>query len=79
MAEDAEGPEVAEVTLCGLAVDIPVAASALPGGHRPRDGFFRIDQPPGSEVGALAPLPCTDGADMVELEELLEATEDDEF
>lgn len=79
MAEDAEGPEVAEVTLCGLAVDIPVAASALPGGHRPLEGFFRVAQLPGSEGGALVPLLSTDEADMVELEELLEAIDEEEF
>lgn len=38
IADDAVGPEVMEFTVCGLAVDIPVAGSAFPAGHL--DGLF---------------------------------------
>ena len=56
MAEDADGPEVAELTVCGRAVDIPVAGSALPGGQRPLVGFFRAAQLPASAAVGVAPL-----------------------
>ena len=54
--DDAEGPDVAEFTVCGRAVEIPVAGSALPGGHRPRVGFFRAAQLPASAVAGTAPF-----------------------
>jgi hypothetical protein len=82
MAEDAEGPDVAEFTVCGRAVDSPVAGSALPGGHRPRVAFFRPVQLAESEVGGAVPLDCTEDAEMVEVDEmveLVEAREDEEF
>jgi len=79
MADDAVGPDVAAFTVCGLAVDRPVAGSAFPGGHRPRGvGFFLTPQFP-SDDGALVPLDCTEGAEMVEVDELVEAMEEDEF
>ena len=78
----AVGPEVAELTVCGRAVEIPVAGSAFPGGHRPFDGLFRVAQFPASAAVAVAPLVCTDVAVIVEVEEpeeLAEAMEEAEF
>ena len=79
----AVGPEVAELTVCGRAVEIPVAGSAFPGGHRPFDGLFRVAQLPASAAAvAVAPLLCTDVAVIVEVEEpeeLAEAMEEAEF
>lgn len=85
MADDAVGPDVAELTGCGLAVDMPVAGSALPGGQSPRVGFFRAAQ-----LFASVPGACTapfvwgccdgcDGADMVLVEDAVEARDEDEF
>jgi len=79
IAEDAVGPDVAELTACGRAVDIPVAGSALPGGHSPRVGFFRVAQLPASDEFALVPFVCVEDAEIVEVEELVEAMEDEEF
>ena len=76
IAEDAVAPDAAEFTVCGRAVDIPVAASALPAGHRPLAGFFRAAQPAASvDVGA-APLVCGEDAVTVEVEELEELVEE---
>lgn len=63
---------------------MPVAASALPGGHSPLVGFFRNAQLPVSGVGvAVFPfvVACTGGATTVavEVEEALDASEDEEF
>lgn len=58
---------------------IPVAGSALPGGHNPRVGFFRTAQLPDSPDVTLVPLVCADDADMVDVEEFVEASEEDEF
>lgn len=79
--EVAEGPDVAELTVCGRAVEIPVAGSALPGGQRPFEGLFRVAQLPASVAPDPAPFACTDVAVIVEVEEpeLVEAIEDDEF
>jgi len=82
MADDAAGPEVAEPTACGRVVVMPVAGSALPGGQRPRAGFFRVAQLPSDDVALLAPFVCAEV--MVEVEvvdevELVEAREEDEF
>lgn len=79
MADDAVGPDVAELTACGRAVDMPVAGSALPGGHNPRVGFFRVAQLPDSVDDALVPLVCAEDAEMVDVEESVEAIEDEEF
>lgn len=78
----AVGPEVAELTVCGRAVEIPVAGSAFPGGQRPFDGLFRVAQLPASAAVDAAPLVCTDVAVTVEVEEpveLVEAMEEEEF
>lgn len=78
----AEGPEVAELTVCGRAVEIPVAGSALPGGQSPFEGLFRAAQLPASTTLEVAPLVCTEVAVMVEVEEpveLVEAMEEEEF
>lgn len=91
MADEAVAPDVAELTGCGRAVDMPVAGSALPGGHSPRVGFFRAAQllvvP--SAGGCTAPLPlplpvplllaCVELADIVEVEEADEAIDELEF
>lgn len=80
MADDAVGPDVAVLTACGRAVVIPVAASALPGGHMPRGvGFFLATQLPASEGGALVPLVCADDAEMVDVDEAFEAMDEEEF
>jgi len=81
MAEEAVGPDVAELTACGRVVVMPVEGSALPCGHIPLAGFFRAAQLPASAAAAAAaalPLFCTDGAVIVAVE-LVEAMEDDEF
>lgn len=82
IADDADGPEVAEFTVCGRAVDIPVAGSALPGGQSPLVGFFRAAQLPGSVATGVAPLVCTDDAvivDAVEFVEVVDEIEVEEF
>lgn len=79
MAEEAVAPEVAELTACGLAVVIPVAGSALPGGQRPLVGFFRTAQLPDSPDVMLVPLVCAEDADMVEVDEFVEASDEEEF
>ena len=60
----------------------PVAGSALPGGQSPRLGFFREAQPPDSAADTpvpLVPFVCAEDADMVDVVELLEAMEEEEF
>lgn len=82
MADDAVVPEVAEFTVCGRAVEMPVAGSALPGGHRPRAGFLRAAQLPASEFAVGVPFVCAGDAEIVELEEAVEvvvAMEEEEF
>jgi hypothetical protein len=58
---------------------MPVAGSALPGGHSPRVGFFLVAHPPASDEVALLPLVCADEAEMVEVVELVEAMDEEEF
>lgn len=77
--EDALAPEVAELTACGLAVVMPVAGSALPGGHSPLVGFFRTAQLPDSPDVTLVPFVCAEDADMVDVDEFVEASDEDEF
>ena len=82
--DDADGPDVAEFTVCGRAVDMPVAGSAFPGGQRPLAGFFRAAQLPASAAVGTTPFVCTEGAvtvdvEAVELVELVEAIDEDEF
>ena len=79
MAEDAVAPEVAELTACGLAVVIPVAGSAFPGGQSPLVGFFRTAQLPDSPDVMLVPFVCAEDAEMVDVEEFVEASDEDEF
>lgn len=82
MAEDAVGPDVAEFTVCGRAVEMPVAGSAFPAGHIPLVGFFRAAQLPASVVAFAAPLACTVAVEAVEFcedAELLELMEEEEF
>lgn len=82
MAEEAVGPVVAELMACGRAVLMPVAGSALPGGHNPRDDFFLAAQLPASDDVALAPLAApAEGAVTVDVdaEELVEARDEEEF
>ena len=52
----ADGPEVAEFTVCGRAVDMPVAGSAFPGGQKPLVGFFRAAHLDSSVDAGAAPL-----------------------
>lgn len=79
IAEDAVAPEVAELTACGRAVVMPVAGSALPGGQSPLVGFFRTTQLPDSPEVTLVPLVWAEEADMVDVDEFVEASDDDEF
>lgn len=72
-------PEVAELTACGRAVVMPVAGSALPGGQSPLVGFFRTAQLPDSPEVTLVPLVWAEEADMVDVDEFVEASDDDEF
>lgn len=80
----ADGPDVAEFTVCGRAVDMPVAGSAFPGGQSPLAGFFLAAQLPASAAVGVTPFVCTDGAvtvdvDVVELVELVDAMDEEEF
>ena len=79
--EVAEGPEVAELTVCGRAVESPVAGSALPGGQRPFDGLFRVAQLPASVPLDVTPFVCAEVAVIVDVDdpELVEAMEEEEF
>lgn len=87
MADEAVAPDVTELTVCGLAVEMPVAGSALPGGHNPRVGFFRAAQLAAvlllSTGGCTAPLPllpgCVEVAPIVEVEDAVEAMDELEF
>lgn len=80
----AEGPDIGVLTVCGRAVDMPVAGSALLAGQSPRVGFFlcaQLAESPGVETG---PLVCTGGAVIVEVEvdepvEVFEAIDEEEF
>lgn len=58
---------------------MPVAGSAFPGGQSPLVGFFRAAQLPASDDDALVPFVCAELAETVEVEELVEAMEDEEF
>ena len=82
MADEAVGPDVAEFTVCGRAVDMPVAGSAFPAGHNPLVGFFLAQLPAGSVGVEGTPLVCAGDAVMVDVEELVElveAIDEDEF
>ena len=72
-------PEVAELTACGLAVVMPFTGSALPGGQSPLVGFFRTAQLPDSPDVMLVPLVCAEDADMVDVDEFVEAMDEEEF
>lgn len=78
----ADGPEVAEFTGCGRAVEIPVAGSALFVGHSPLVGFFLAAQLTASFVATLGPLVCNGVAvavDAIDDAELVDARDDEEF
>lgn len=79
MADEAVAPDVAELTGCGRAVDMPVAGSALPGGHKPREGFFLAAQLVESAEVCPAPLAWVDVAEMVDVEDAVEAMDELEF
>ena len=83
IVEDADGPDVAELTVCGRAVESPVAGSAFPAGHMPRVGFFRAAQLAASAVAVAVPFTaCTVEVDAVELaeeDELVELMDEEEF
>ncbi len=81
MAEEAVGPDGAELTACGRAVVMPVAGSAFPGadGHNPRVGFFRAAQLPASTDDVTLPFVCAEGADIVDVDDAVEAMDEDEF
>ena len=72
MAEDV-------VTGCGLTVDMPATGSAFPGGHNPRVGFFRVAQLLVSDTGCTAPFAVVDVADIVEVDDAVEAMLELEF
>lgn len=79
-ADIAVGPVVAVFNGCGLApAVIPVAGSAFPGGHSPLEGFFLVAKLPASDDVPLVPFVCADDADIVEVEELVDAMDEDEF
>lgn len=79
MAEEVVAPEAAELTGCGLTVDMPATGSAFPGGHKPRVGFFRVAQLFVSDRGCTAPFAVVDVADMVEVDDAVEAMLEVEF
>ena len=79
IADDAVAPVLVELTACGRAVVMPVAGSALPGGQSPLVGFFRTAQLLDSPEVTLVPFVCTEEADMVDVDEFVEASEEDEF
>lgn len=68
-----------EVTGCGRTVDIPATGSAFPGGHSPRVGFFRVAQMLVSDTGCTAPFAVVDVADIVEVDDAVEAMLELEF
>lgn len=56
-----------------------MAGSALPGGHKPRVGFFRVAQLLASAVPAAAlPFACDVGAITVDVE-AVDAMDEEEF
>ncbi len=77
----AEGPDDTELTGCGRAVEMPVAGSALPGGHSALVGFFLVAQLFASVAAGATPFVCTGGAVTVAVDEaeLVDAREEDEF
>lgn len=81
----ADGPDVAVLTVCGRAVDSPVAGSALLGGQSALAGFFRCAQLLESVLVVATPLVCAAGCAVIvvveveELVELVEAIDDEEF
>lgn len=77
--DDAVGPDVAAFTVCGLAVDMPVAGSAFPGGQRPRLGFFLVAQPLASTGACTAPFTALGVVVTVDVEEAAEEIEELEF
>ena len=79
MVDAADGPDDAEDTDCGRAVDKPATGSDFPGGHKPRAGFFLVAQAVESEVPVGIPLAWTAGAVTVGVEDAEEAMEVDEF
>lgn len=79
-------PDDVEVTVCGCAVLSPATGSTFPGGHKPLVGFLRTAQLPASAgpifVGAVTEVPfvpADDAADMVDVDELVDAREEAEF
>ena len=79
IAVEADGPDEGVLTACGRAVVMPVAGSALPGGQRPLVGFFRAAQLPASDVAGVLPFVWAEEADTVDVEELEDAIDEDEF
>ena len=71
-------PFEVEFTTCGRAVEIPVAASAFPGGHNPRVGFFLVAQFESAEE-TLVLLVCVEDADIVDVFDAVDAIDDEEF
>lgn len=89
IAEEAEGPDEAVETDCGLAVDMPAMGSDFGVGHNPRAVRFREAQSlacaplvPFTPFTPLTPLCWVDAAERVdeeEVEEDIELSEEDEF
>lgn len=59
---------------------MPVAGSALAGGHNPRVGFFLVAQLVDSALDdTLVLLVCVDEAEIVDVEEAVEDMDEEEF
>jgi len=82
MADAAEGPDVAEFTDCGRAVDMPAIGSDLDGCQIPRVVRFRAPQSP--FVAPLTPfvfgaIDCADTVDVLDVDDAREFSDEDEF
>ena len=82
IADAADGPDVAELTDCGRAVDMPAIGSDFDGCQIPRVVRFRAPQSP--FTAPLTPLvfgavDCADTVDVLEVEDARELSDEDEF
>jgi hypothetical protein len=82
MADAAEGPDVAEFTDCGRAVEIPAIGSDFDGCHIPRVVRFREPQSPFTAPFTpfvLGAADCVDTVDVEDVDDAREFSEEDEF
>jgi hypothetical protein len=83
MADAAEGPEVAEFTDCGRAVEMPAIGSDFEGCHIPRAVLFREPQSPPFTAPftpfVFGAADCVDMVDEVDVDEASEFSEEEEL